>query len=132
MRDKPEIGQKLIIEYYSNRDCWYKLAIVSKVGRKYFEVEIDKWYSPIRFHLENWKEVTNYSSSYTLYANYEEIQEKIRREHALKALRQYFSGYSQTPASADQLMLAIEALDLKDAVESELVEKLSKIEEQLG
>ncbi len=41
---------------------------VTSVGRKYFTAETDgQHWTRTKFHLENWREVSNYSQNYSLY-----------------------------------------------------------------
>lgn len=134
MRDRPVVGQKLIL---CSRDLRrdpnsYRRVTVTEVGRKYFKVDFAQ-YSNLRFCLEDWiEDGRGYSANYKLYLNQEEIQSEIAANLALKTLRQYFSQYGQVPASADELLECCGILGLYEGVTAELDEKLENLYQQLG
>lgn len=134
MRDRPVVGQKLILcSLDSRRDSTtYRKVTVTEVGRKYFKVDYSP-FSDLRFHLEDWyQDGRGYSANYKLCLNQEEIQSEIAANLALKTLRQYFGQYGQVPASADELLECCSILGLYDGVTVELDERLGKLNEQLG
>jgi len=77
-----------------------KPATVSKVGRKYFSVTLDGPYPMEReYHIENWRERTEYSAGTSLYASEQEYADEKEMAVIWGQLRDVFSTY--TPSGVD-------------------------------
>ncbi len=70
-------------------------ATVSKVGRKYFSVRLDGP-SPMEreYHIENWRERTEYSAGTKLYASEQEYADEKEMTVIWGELRHVFSAYT--------------------------------------
>jgi hypothetical protein len=80
MREKPEVGQTLYSLNVGNaaRGCEQKLTpvIVAKVGRKYFTCsEEDSWFEA-QYHLDSWRQKTDYCASSQLYTSIKEWEDE--------------------------------------------------------
>ena len=72
-----------------------KKVIVRKVGRKYFECSPETApHNTTKYHLEDWREVTEYSETHALYLTIEEWQEEnSQRELYLELSRTINCAY---------------------------------------
>ncbi len=69
-------------------------ATVSKVGRKYFSVRLDGPYATEReYHIENWRERTEYSAGTRLYESEEAYMAEKETAEIWGQLRHVFSTY---------------------------------------
>lgn len=112
----PKVGQTLYQLNIGNaaRNCKQELnpVVVKKVGRKYFTCGVagkeDFW--DIKFHKENWREVTNYSPDYCLYESCQEWEQEKEAgdiyDHVMKFFYHKRGSYS----------MAIEDLRAIDAI----------------
>ena len=74
-----------------------KPATVSKVGRKYFSVRLDGPYPAEReYHIEDWRERTEYSAGTKLYASEQEYADEKEMAVIWGQLRHVFSTYNAT------------------------------------
>jgi hypothetical protein len=69
---KPVLGEKLFLvehPHYASEETGTYVFTVTKVGRKYFEIQREGWSRSIKFRIEDWTEKTDYSSHFSLYEN---------------------------------------------------------------
>lgn len=82
---------------------------VIEVGRKFFTVEFDGWNK--QFHLENWRQKTEYSPDFVLYESkqdYEDIVEFERLKRLmLDELKKYAPSFTLTQLRQAAEMLGI-------------------------
>ena len=72
----------------------YPVTII-KVGRKFFTIVTGgKWPMEVQFHLEDWKQVTEYMPTYYLYESKEAYDAEIAREHRAATITRFFREYS--------------------------------------
>lgn len=98
-----KIGQEIFIETTGNaaRDVGSRIieTTISKVGRKYFEVEkIQR----VRFFIDTMRQDTNYSQSYIAYNTRLEIEEKNELCKLKEKLRKCFDGWGNKKLTLDQ------------------------------
>ena len=94
IKQKLEVGQKLYSEIKGGQ---IKTHIVSKVGKKYFEVENDR----SRYHLENFLADSEWTRT-QLYIDNKELENKIELKILMDSIRLRFSGYGTKDLSLDQ------------------------------
>ena len=73
-RPNPTVGQTLYMLNIGNRTRYappvLRPVTVTKVGRKWFDVKRqDNYWNPPKFSIETWREKTEYSANYCLYAS---------------------------------------------------------------
>lgn len=106
---KIEVGTKLwyVESRGGNRgvEASPREATVSKVGRKYFELEgIRNGRSSRKFDIETLKDQTDTNYPYKLYETPQEIFALREREKLVQEVRKYFSGFTyQSKLTTDQL-----------------------------
>lgn len=90
-----EKGQKIYVEPKGNasrRDSNIKECVVSKVGRKYFEVD---GLHRIRFFIDTMEhDGGEYSSQYKAYESMQEILDIREANRLFDNIRTHFSGYT--------------------------------------
>jgi hypothetical protein len=90
-----QVGQTVYLEPTGNA-CRYSKTIietrVSKVGRKYFEVENKR----SKFDLEKMCEVSNICSDYAVYLSAQEIVDKNEKNTIIEILREFFGVYGHS------------------------------------
>ena len=106
--NKPEVGQIIYSLNVGNaaRDREQKLTnmVVSKVGRKYFSCHLEGFTRETQFHLDSWREKSEYSACYKLYSNPEEWEAEKERGNFIKLIKGCFSQYGNTTdLSSDKL-----------------------------
>lgn len=115
MDRKVEVGQELWLVDAGNRARYNKGArpcVVVKVGRKYFDVEWGDRRTSVTFHIDTWREKTEYTPGYRLFrseAAYQ--QEAVRREWNFA-----FSGffrYGSPEITIEQYEKAAEILGIR-------------------
>jgi len=104
MKPKPTLGQQVFSLNIGNNarrvPQVLSPATVSKVGRKYFFVKLDGPYPMEReYHIENWRERTEYSPWTKLYASEQEYADEKEMAVIWGQLRDVFSTY--TPSGVD-------------------------------
>ena len=128
-----EVGQQVIVEYLGLQKKHYRHAVVTKVGRKYFQVS-SIGYHDTKFKIENLQEVTEYGPSYRIHLSQADLHERIVADVTRQTLVKTFSGvygYSSRFTSS-QLMAACSALGLAEEVNDELQPQIDKLMEKLG
>ena len=81
-----------------------------KVGRKYFEVRLFGYLTTIKFSLDGWLEVSDYSAGYKLYSTPQEWEDEKELKKLRKKLFDIFAY------SYDQTELPLECLREIDAI----------------
>ena len=103
MKRKPILNETLFLERCRNWRHEGPLiqVIVSKVGRKYFTCKMD--WREIQFHLDSWRQVTEYSPDCLLYETEQEHSDLREKERLAALLRQEFNYYGSSPFSLETL-----------------------------
>jgi len=65
----------------------------------------------IQFHLDSWRQVTEYSPDYLLYESEQEYYDLREKERLAALLRQEFNYYGQSPFSLETLRQVKEIID---------------------
>jgi len=98
-----EIGKKIFIETTGNaaRNVGSRIieTKITKVGRKYFEVEE---LNGVRFFIDTMEQDTNYSRSYIAYNTRQEIEDKNELNELKDKLRKCFDIWGNTNLTLDQ------------------------------
>jgi len=98
-----KVGENIFIKTTGNAARYGGSKIidttVSKVGRKYFEVEA---LPSVRFHISNLVQDTNYSTSYKVYHSREAIEEETELIELRDKMRKTFDHWNGTPLTLDQ------------------------------
>lgn len=96
MKNKPTIGQTLYLVNSGNNARSVPQVItpaqVISVGRKYFKVK-HSWME-IEFHLEDWRENTEYTPGWYIYETEKEFTDEKTRSKNMRTLRELFSWES--------------------------------------
>lgn len=96
MKRKPIVGETLYDLNTGNaaRNCEQKLTpvVVSMVGRKFFQCHPPgKEWDKTSYHIETWREKTNYSSRHALYESKQEWDDRKEAAEIYARLRIVFS-----------------------------------------
>lgn len=90
-----EVGQKIYLEPIGNNARYskeIKESRISKIGRKYFELE-EKYYG--RFFIDSMsQDCGQYMSGYNAYLSIQEIEDKKEAQKIFTELKKVFSGFS--------------------------------------
>ena len=90
-----EIGQKVYLEPIGNNARYskeIKESRISKIGRKYFELE-EKYYG--RFFIESMsQDCGQYISGYNAYLSMQDIEDKKEAQKLFYEIKKVFSGFS--------------------------------------
>lgn len=104
MKTKLEVGQKIFIQSLDNRrgaDTELKECTVTKVGKKYFEV--DSFYMG-RFFLDTlFQDGKGYSAGYRAYLTRQDYEDEQEATKLVDELRKVFGGYGRPKFSLYQL-----------------------------
>jgi hypothetical protein len=96
---KPEVGQTLYRLNVNNaaRHCKQELTpvVVKSVGRKYFVCGLDGSWADIKYYIDSWGEVTNYTPDSALYENPQEWEDEREASNIRNDIRIIFS-YGQS------------------------------------
>ena len=113
MNQKPVVGQRLFALNVGNSartapQVLVPVTVVS-VGRKYFTVKRDdlSWWE-CKFYVDSWREVSNYSANYALYATEQEWKDEKESIELWKAIRPTLDTYTPSiPLDAIRKIKAI-------------------------
>jgi hypothetical protein len=103
MNDKIKIGLKIYLKPIGNMlRCRKEIkeCTISKIGRKYFEVEE---IPNIKFQIENLRQVTNYTPDWKVYFSKQEILDEQEYDELFTELRKIFSERNKTDLTLEQL-----------------------------
>lgn len=79
----------------------YKIV---KIGRKYFEVNDDTRYKPLKFRIEDMKQETGgYIADWELYFSHQEILDEEESKNLSWEIKNIFSGYGEVDLTLEQL-----------------------------
>lgn len=114
---KPVVGQTVwslnVGNAARNRKQELTPLIVRGVGRKYFTCSHEQ--SPnhlITFHLDTWREKTNYSADHSLYTNPQDWEDEREYSEISNLIRKAFDMWGGKRFTLTQLRAAKEALGL--------------------
>ena len=100
---KPVLGQIVFSLNVGNaaRSCEQELSemVVTKVGRKYFTARMAKdltGYSDTQYHLDNWRQKTDYSTTSYLYADKQEYLEEAEEQSLCEMIYPFFESRRNT------------------------------------
>jgi hypothetical protein len=99
---KLKVGQTVYLEPTGNAVRYSKDIIetkVTRVGRKYFEVQNNR----CKFDIENMYDVSNCYSNYNVYLSMQEIEDKNEKIELNKFFSDLFAGYCDSGLSLEQL-----------------------------
>lgn len=107
-RDKPEVGQTVYSLNVGSaaRYSQQKLAeyTVTKVGRKYFTIKREDSWVDHQFHLDTWKQKTEYSPDMQLYTSIQEYEDEKERNDLLdKMFALFYARHLRINLSLEQL-----------------------------
>lgn len=110
---KPIVGKTLFIVDVGNRARYggKRECTVTKVGRKYFYVEIDSYFE-VQFYIKTWAQKNNSIADFAVYENKEEWEAEKKLDKYSQKLRQYFDGF-QTNIMFDQAKQIIKILNIE-------------------
>lgn len=116
MKSIPIIGQTLyslnVGNMARNREQELTPVIVRSVGRKYFTTSTEEApHHEKNYHLENWREKTEYSANSELYESRQEWENKKERDILWKGLRVIFDVYTPNAYSLETLREVKKLLD---------------------
>ena len=116
-KPKPEVGQTLYSLNINNAARWseQKLTpvIVKSVGRKYFTCgppESNSKYLDIKYHLDTWREKSDYVASSELYSCVEDFENEKYAQILYNNIAKKFKSYTN-PFSLGKLKKISEILD---------------------
>lgn len=103
MKEKPTVGMKLYSLNIGNaaRRAKQELTpvVVTKVGRKYFSCALERdSYFETQYHLDTWKEKTDYSANSILYSAPSEWEDEKEINRIADKIRKVFQ-YLRTPST---------------------------------
>lgn len=99
MKPKPIVGQKLYslnvgnaVSRFDKKQFLTKVEVI-KVGRKYFTCKVVDGWEVIEYHLDNWKQKSDYAATSVLYEFQEEYEKEKEVNEKYAELKEYFLGY---------------------------------------
>ncbi|MFF2531280.1 hypothetical protein ACFVS2_20470 [Brevibacillus sp. NPDC058079] len=97
---KITVGMPVLLKPVGNRARFHgeeiQEYVIKKVGRKYFEVWKDGMeYTTIKFHIDSFEQVTDYTPDWRLYCSMQEIIDEKETQAILDELRDVFKGYGR-------------------------------------
>src|SRR5687768_12823963 len=99
-----KVGQTVYLRPQNNaarRSSEIKEAVITKVGRKYFEVE-PKWYG--RFKVDTmYQDAGHYTPDYQAYLSMEEIEEEKELSKLYDEVSKFFKGYGRPEITTEQI-----------------------------
>lgn len=102
--NKIEVGTKLYLKPVNNMARYGKVEIkeveVTKVGRKYFEVD---GFSRTKFAIEGLKQFTKYSPDWEVYFSKQDILDETEHENLTGEIKSVFKPYGKIDLTLDQL-----------------------------
>jgi hypothetical protein len=103
MKRKPILNEMLFAERVGNKRDEGPLTpvTVTRVGRKYFTCKMG--WRGIQFHLDSWRQVTDYSPDCVLYETEQEQSDLREKERLAAMLRQEFNHWGQSPFPLETL-----------------------------
>lgn len=105
-------GKKVFV--YNNHYNILEECEITRVGRKYFYVKGGDG-RETRFHLENQRQVTDYSPHKVLYWTREQRNEEVEYSRLIGILRSKFSGVGRTEVTLEQSRKIAKILDIPDS-----------------
>lgn len=109
MKRKPQIGETLYSLNIGNafrRGVEQKLTpmIVDSVGRKYFTLKYPNWNTTVEFHLDSWRQKTQYCEDHKLYETEQEWLDEKEENVICGFINLYFEyGKNTLKISLDDL-----------------------------
>lgn len=108
-----KLGQKVWIRYNggdTRRSREVREGIITKVGRKYFEVNNNDWTGG-KFDIKTMVEAVDSNYRDTAYLSLDEIEKEIEYGKLSSEIRNAFSAYSKLNFSIEQLRAIKEIID---------------------
>ena len=117
---KPRVGEKLFVSTTNNMARsgvkTYNCEVV-KVGRKYFDVELDDGLSrPINVHISSWHENNGqYIGNYKVWESEQAYKDSVLASQLHRKIRDHsFGPYGSKKLSLDQLKAIAEIIGLSE------------------
>lgn len=93
--NKPEVGQEIFVSTTGNRARYgvktYQ-AVVTRVGRKFFDAKPDDFGLPIKFYIKSWTEKNDVVSNYKAWESEQDYKDAVKRNRLFDRIRKEFSG----------------------------------------
>ena len=107
-KDKLEIGMEVWLEPINNQLRYGSKkpvkAVITKIGRKYFEVAKVGWERfPMKFQIEDLKQKTDYSPDWKFYFDEQHILDEQEHVMLTKHMRSLFSRYDDKILTLEKL-----------------------------
>ena len=117
---KPTIGQGLYLVFSSGYGASKGQSCeVVKVGRKYFEVRQNKTTKyTSQFHLEDWREKSEYTPRYRIYESEQHYLDEIERDKLHRCIQEKFHYRYNNKFTLQQLREAARALNINENITS--------------
>lgn len=106
MDDRIKVGTKVFVESTRGQSAEVRDGVISKVGRKYFEVTVaagGNYTYVAKFHIDSLREVTKYSPRCALHFSMQEIEDRKERNGATLLLTKAYSSGAFSNLTLDQL-----------------------------
>lgn len=116
MKRKPQIGETLYSLNIGNaaryREQKLTPMVVTAVGRKYFSLKQEGWNITVDFHLDTWRQKTNYCEDHKLYETEQEWLDEKEEEKICQFLESSFRyGQNLLKVSLDDLRVMKDTLN---------------------
>lgn len=107
-KDRLEVGLRGFLKPINNQARWgnrkHEQVTVTKIGRKYFEVEKDDFKGfPITFKIEDLFHKSDYSPDWKFYFDEQHLLDEQEHVMLTKHMRNLFAGYSDTVLTLEKL-----------------------------
>lgn len=115
MKRKPQIGETLYSLNIGNaaryREQKLTPMVVTAVGRKYFSLKQEGWNITVDFHLDTWRQKTEYCQDHRLYETEQEWLNEKEEEKICQFLESSFrNGQNLLKVSLDDLRVVKDIL----------------------
>lgn len=109
-----KIGQTLwpMRSYFScPKDKEPQEVVISKIGKKYFEIQGERIYNNPRFHIETLKEHTEGNYAAQCYFTLQEILDKKESDKLCQEIRQFFNQHGKINIALESLRVIKELIE---------------------
>ena len=116
---KPKVGEKLFVSTTNNLSRsgvkTYNCEVV-KVGRKYFDVELDGLSRPVNVHIDSWHENNGqYTGNYQIWESEQAYKDSVLAGQLHRKIRDHsFGSFALRKLSLDQLKAIAKIIGLSE------------------